>query len=290
MNLDAYPSLEAFLAAPAATVADVAPATMLFTAGGTRRAAALAGISPESDAFPGWVRDQLFNSVGLLFRSGVQHIFMVAFAPTEFKEEGAHRALFDNWIDWVLAGPDSLSHYNRLGWRVRLLGVDSVRLLQPTAARLCAETPRQSPHTLWFAVVPKPAIRWQWLLQSAQAAQARTQEEAIRALYGEEIPPATLLLSFGKPFISPDILPPLLIGQLQCYWRQRPGYSLTEKEWRAILYDYAFLRATWRQDKGGRAAKAVAQRTAWEKGPTLGLGRRLGPFWYPAATPEGDEK
>jgi len=69
---------------------------------------------------------------------------------------------------------------------------------------------------------------------------------------------------------------------LQCYWSQRPGFRLDERQLRRILYDYAYTRRTWREDKTGRAEKALAHRSVWERGPTIGLGVRLGPFWYPA--------
>ena len=51
-----------------------------------------------------------------------------------------------------------------------------------------------------------------------------------------------------------------------------------------MFYDYAYLRPTWRADKLDRAKAALAHREAWEDGPILGLGMRLGPFWYPAPT------
>ena len=78
------------------------------------------------------------------------------------------------------------------------------------------------------------------------------------------------------------IIPPLLVGQLQCYWSQQPGYTLTEVQLRTILYDYAYLRTTWQEEKLERAKTALDHRQAWEEGPTLGLGMRLGSFWYPA--------
>ena len=52
------------------------------------------------------------------------------------------------------------------------------------------------------------------------------------------------------------------------------------------FYDYAYLRATWQADKEGRATAARAHRSIWESAQTLGLGTRLGPFWYPAPFPE----
>ena len=111
--------------------------------------------------------------------------------------------------------------------------------------------------------------------------QACTRAEAIHALYGEDVPLITLYLAFGKPTISADLLPPLLAGPVQCYWTQRPGYQLTTDELRLVLFDNAFLRKTWREDKTGRAEQAMATRAAWEQGPILGLGMRIGPFWYP---------
>jgi len=80
----------------------------------------------------------------------------------------------------------------------------------------------------------------------------------------------------------PDLLPPALMGQVQCYWSQQPGYTLTETQLRTILYDYAYLRHTWQKEKLERAKEALVHRQAWEEGPILGLGIRLGPFWYPA--------
>ncbi len=56
---------------------------------------------------------------------------------------------------------------------------------------------------------------------------------------------------------------------------------MDEKQLRAIFYDYAFLRQTWKEDKSGRADKALAQRELRERGDVLGLGTRKGPFWYP---------
>jgi hypothetical protein len=119
-------------------------------------------------------------------------------------------------------------------------------------------------------------------LLAAQQTQLPTRADAIRVLYGEDIPPATLYLAFGKPMISLALIPPLLVGQLQCYWCQQPGFTLTETQLRTILYDFAYLRPTWRAEKLERAKQALAHREAWEEAPILGLGMRLGPFWYPA--------
>lgn len=282
MNLAPIPSLEQFLAAPIEEVAKVAPATMIYAAGGTRRHAAFEGIEPWSDEFVSWERSLVVSRLDLIFRHGVRNVLVIILTPDNFREVNRYQAKLLERAKWVIAGPESIDDYTRLGWRVRLIGAENIPELQPTAEYLRAVTPKQSEHTFYWNVVLDNESPWQQLLNAAQNSRVSTRAEAIRALYGEEIPPATLYLGFGKPMISLELIPPLLIGQLQCYWSQQPGHTLTEMQLRTILYDYAYLRRTWHAEKLERAKEALAQRKAWEEGPILGLGMRLGPFWYPA--------
>lgn len=285
------PTLEEFQASSLETVSAITPPTLIFAAGGTRRGAALAGVSPQSDDYARWSRERMVSCFDLIFRHGVQHIFTFAIVNSQFQEvtEGYREKLL-GWVDWGLAGPEALRDYAELGWRVRLLGIDGLQPLQKTAQRLEDATPEDYCHTLWWYVVPDLDAPWRWLLEAAHRAQAQSRQEVVRALYGEDVPPASLFLSFGKPMVSPALLPPPLVGSLHCYWLQRPSYELNERELRNILYDYAYLRSTWKEDKGGRAEQALLHRQAWEEGPTVGLGQRLGPFWYPAPIdpPDGE--
>jgi hypothetical protein len=154
--------------------------------------------------------------------------------------------------------------------------------LQSTADRLQAGTPAHSQHTLWLYVSGTPDAHWTSVLAAAHKSQARTRAEIVRALYGEDIPPATLCLSYGKPFIAADILPLVVADEVQCYWTQRPGFALDQRLVRQIFYDYAYTRRTWQQDKSTRYAEVLAHRSLWEEPRVLGLGRRVGAFWYPA--------
>jgi hypothetical protein len=106
--------------------------------------------------------------------------------------------------------------------------------------------------------------------------------ELVAALYGEEIPPATLYLGAGKPQVEDSQIPLLLVGKLECYWRQHLGYDLDAETLRTILYDYAYIRPTWQADKTGRSEQVLEFAQAWENPPVVGMGQRLGPFWYPA--------
>lgn len=275
------PDLAEFLAAPIEQVANVVPATVLFAPGGTRRAAALAGISMQSDDYARWSRERMIECAGLLFRFGVRHLFMNIVRPPQLAEVGRYRERLFDWLEWGLAGPEALADYRRLGWRVRLVGVEEIPELHAAADRLVAATPVCWTHTIWWYVSVEPDAHWKSLLVAAQRAQARTQAEAIRALYGEDIPLARLCLSFGKPMIAADMLPLLVTGEVQCYWVQRPGFELDETTLRHIIYDYAYLRSTWTQDKSARYGEVPAQRALWERRLILGLGRRVGGFWYP---------
>ena len=285
MNLREKPTYDQFIAVDLEKIKHVAPASVVYTMGGTRRAAAIAGIKPESDEYIRWTRQNMIQGVQLLFKYGVQHVFVTAITPDNYRESGAYRKRLIEFTDWGIAGPEAIADYRRLGCRVRLLGSDSIPELQATAERLIQQTVSQSKHTLWCLAVPNEETPWQQILRL----NASTKEEAIKALYGEFIPPITMFLSSGKPLFTLNLLPPLLVGKVQCYWRQQPGHTLTESEWLNILYDYAFTRATWRQDKEGRAEKAVAHLNIWQKAPTLGIGIQLGPFWYPQSIPSLDE-
>ncbi len=66
------------------------------------------------------------------------------------------------------------------------------------------------------------------------------------------------------------------------YWLQKPGFLTDEREVLRILYDYVITRNTWREDKTGRAEEALAHQHTFDRNYTLGVGQKLGPFWYPS--------
>ncbi len=277
------PTEDQFLIAPAEVVASVAPKSMVVAPGGTRREAVMAGINPNSDDFAKFMFGRMSSQFDMMFRNGVRHLFSGTITPNQWNEVGPYRHKLIGWVASYLASDEALETYNRNGWKVRLTGWQTVPEFQPVAERLERETPREGTRSLWWWTAPTYESIWEQLLAAAHRTGARTRDELIRAFYGEDVPLISLYLGFGKPEVSPVHLPPILAGQVQCYWTMRPGYSLDEVEFRKILYDYAYLRPTWKADKTGRAENAVAHRDMWLQGPTLGLGMRLGEdFWYPA--------
>ncbi len=275
------PTLEQFLRGPIAMVQSVAPETVVYGPGGTRRQAALSGISPESDGYADWTRQRMAESIEALAQIGVRHIIMNLLRPAQMAEVGRYRERLLAWLADGLAGDAALGEWQRRGWRVRLLGGAEIPELRQAAERLAAVASTDGAPTVWWYVCPSERTPWDSLLAAVRDGHAGSQAEAIRYLYGEDIPPATLYLAFGKPIVSYDIIPPLLAGELQCYWTQQPGFRIDEETLRHILYDYAYLRRTWKQDKIERYTAISQQRDLWAQRRVLGLGRRLGPFWYP---------
>ncbi|MEZ4659294.1 MAG: hypothetical protein R2911_17160 [Caldilineaceae bacterium] len=282
MNETTIPLLDEFVAGPVENIRQVAPETMVYAPGGTRRSAVFSKIEPWSEKHMVWARTSLIHNIDLIFQHGVRHILAPAVTPTNVQEAHQHRHKLYAMADWVLAGEESLQYYARNGWRVRMVGGENIAELQAAARRLVDNTAQRAEHTLWWLIMPEHNTFWNMLLSSAHRTPFNIREEIVQAIFGEIVPPATLLLAFGKPTFSLGLLPPFLFDEVECYWTQRVGYSLDQEQLRTVFYDYAYLRKTWQPDKLTRAYKATAHQAAWEEGPILGLGMRLGPFWYPA--------
>lgn len=281
-NLDTIPTQEEFLAAPHEVIAAIAPRSMVYAPGGTRRSAAFAGIEPGSERYLRWLSEQMLPCLETIFRYGVNHVFMPFIMLGHVNEANADIAKEVVIPAARLAtDPYLLTSFRDRGWRLRLTTCAYHELLQPYMQRLHEGTATDSRHTLWGTMVPSHSLWWSNLLALARMQQIESHDDAIRALYGESIPPITLCLSFGKPMVSPDLFPPLLMGSVQCYWSQQIGYSLTDQQFRKVLYDAVYLRKTWQKDKAMRAKEAQDDQTIWEQEVVLGLGKRLGPFWYP---------
>lgn len=284
MGNQSIPTLAEFLDVALEQIANVAPTTMAYTPGGTRRAGVLAGIEPWSQTFVQWVRGEMLRCCDVIFAHGVRNLLLPALVPTNFQEVNRYRDQLIDWVSWGIAGTETKAHYQMRGWRVRLIHDQRIPELAAVATALERFTAQDAPQTLYWTVVMDTTGLWEQLLPRVLQAQAQTQAEAIYACYGEAIPPANLLLSFGKPTISHGLIPPFLLGEVECYWTQRAGYSVDAPLLRTIFHDYAYLRHTWQPEKLTRAYAAGEDPDAWQEGPTLGLGQRLGPFWYPALT------
>jgi hypothetical protein len=275
------PTLEQFLLSPLKNIIETVPNSIVYAPGGTRRSALFQNIEPWTREYIQWAQAGTINCLELIFRHGVRHIFLPLFMSRHVQEITDLEKELARPASYFVASDSMLEAYCARGWRVRLTGGDFSPHLREAQARLRAETPASSQKTLWWTASLGIQAQWETIFASIAGKHIQSTADAIRAVYGEDVPPITLFLGFGKPFVSPELFPPLLQGDVQCYWSQQIGYSLTERQLRMILYDYAYLRQTWSEDKTARAAQAQADRALWESEYILGLGRRIGPFWYP---------
>ena len=283
MDENLIPSLENFLTNQVSEIAKTAPTSMIYSVGGTRRRAALANIPRES--YADFTREQMVRTAHLIFQHGVQHLFMPVAMPEQFSEVTPnYREYLWHWTDQGTAGPEALADYERYKWRVRIVFNKYLPRLTSAETRLEATLDYDTPHNLWFLVIPDYDLPWQVMVDIIHQAKTKTHAEAVRLLYGEDVPPVTLYLGTGKTVTSLAWLPPFLLDKqkVQFYWSQRPGYSLDQEQLRTILHDYYYLRRTWLKDKSKRPEQALAYRQVWDQGPTIGVGTRLGPYWYPA--------
>lgn len=286
------PTLEAFLAAPAEQVAAVAPKTVMIAITGTRRAATLARVSFQGREYVQWARKHMIRYVDLLFQHGVEHIIATGLVPANLVEHAAVRDRYLSSAVWGMSEPGTLADYERVGCRVRLISAARDGQLKAADDLVRQATAGHDPtRTLWWSFVIEDEDPWELVVRAARQASGATRAELIRALYGEDIPPAGMFLAFGKPIIAADFIPPLLVGNMQCYWSQRPGFSMDEPMLRRIFYDYAYVRPTRTGgERTSRHAGLLAQQAAWETDAVLGVGQKLGGFWYPApfaGVPEG---
>jgi hypothetical protein len=270
-------ALEAFLTAPIEEVIAVAPTTVMIAITGTRRAAVLAGKPFQGDEYVRWARERVIDFLDLLFRHGIQHIVATVIVPVNLIEHAATRERYLAAAIEGLTGAESRADYARLQCRARLIAPPDLPSLHSIDAELRRSTSSASSRTVWWHVIVSGDDPWRMVFAAAERAPAPTRADLIQALYGEDIPPATMFLGFGKPVIAPHSFPPLLLGDIQCYWSQRPGFSMDERMLRRILYDYAYLRP-----RGRPGATPEQQHAAWGADAVLGIGQHLGGFWYPA--------
>jgi hypothetical protein len=275
------PTETEFLAAPVEAVAAVAPRAMVYAPGGTRRSAIFAGVEPWSKEYLHMGQDGVVACLDVLFRHGVEHVFspMIMLGHTNEVENVEQQLIIP--MGRFVTDEHFLRLFREYKWRVRIAPSAYHELLQPFIEILARETAQDAPHTWWMTFTPTYDSWWSSILAHAKSMQITSRADLVRAVYGEDVPPITFCLAFGKPTISPDLFPPLLMDNVQCYWSQQVGLGLDDQQFRKMLYDYTYLRQTWQKDKTARARAAVEHQDIWQQEVILGLGTRLGPFWYP---------
>jgi len=260
------------------------PRSMIFAAGGTRRAAALAGIR-DQDKYVKWSAEQLLTSFGLFAKYGIEHIVTHAIVPTQWNEvTPGYREKLVGWISETLTSDQTITAYQNRNWRETMIGIESIHEFKAVSKQLKKIFPVKEKYKLTIHYAATPTYETHWRdVSRILSKKSYTQRDLILAKYKEDIPPIQLYIGYGKPVMSSAVCPPLLsaFDGMHCYWLQKPGFVTNEKSVLKILYDYAFTRRTWIKDKSERTAKVLNFRDAMSRETILGVGTRLGPFWYP---------
>jgi hypothetical protein len=134
---------------------------------------------------------------------------------------------------------------------------------------------------LWWTFAATPGSPYTHALAVIAGRNVRTQAEAIAAIYGPEVAPCRMYIGGGKPFLTAEFQLPFLIDEAQAMWYQMPGYrGLSPTIIRRVIYEATVMRSTWSENKDRRYADVQDRREEWERPLILGVGRRLGAFWY----------
>ena len=180
-----------------------------------------------------------------------------------------------------------MSDYARLGWQVRLIGAESWPELLPAAQRLCELPMRENGPTVWFTVASHAETRWDvdFRCRSARRRFQRAKKQFVRSMArifhwqrcSSVLESHRSLRRSCRPF----------------WWviYSATGASIWDMTWTSVpCARYCMtLRTygkTWRTDKSGRAEQVHNYQSAWDDPPVIGLGMRLGPFWYPVPVSE----
>lgn len=277
-------SFEEFCVLPPEEIAQNIPSSMIYAAGGTRRAATLAGIKGQ-DGYVKWSAEQLLISFGLFAKYGIRHIVTHAIVPTQWDENTPdYREKLVGWITDTLLDEKTVTAYQARNWREAMVGIEGISEFKSVAKKLKKTFPAKFDYdlTVYYAATPTYTTHWE-NMGRILSKRISSQDDLILAKYKEAIPPIKLYVGYGKPVMSSAVCPPLMgsFDGMHCYWLQKPGFVTNEKTVLKILYDYAYTRKTWIKDKSQRTAKVLNFRKAMARETVLGVGMRLGPFWYP---------
>ena len=274
-------------------VRSVAPRTVMLCGAGTRRAAMLQGLHPKSQQE--YFRWSLYESCACFerwFYHGVRDLFICLFRSSQVREGGAYkRGLIPLTIE-VLTELADIWAQTPPPYALLTFGDGDFPELSAILERLRAVTARPGVPRLWWTFFAAPGSPYTHALSMLAGRDVRTQAASIAAIYGPDVEPCRLYVAFGKPILTAELQLPFLIDEAQAMWYQTPGYHiLSDTMIRRMIYEAVYTRSTWVEDKADRYETVPEHRTVWERPIVLGLGCRMGGFWYPASNVllEGDE-
>ena len=176
-------SFDEFCNLPPNEIAKHTPASMIFAAGGTRRAAKLAGIE-DSNEYVRWSAEQLLTCFGLFAKYGIEHIITHAIVPSQWMEVTPdYREKLVEWVKGTLTSKATISEYERRGWREAVIGTDPLSELGYLKEKLSDAFPKSNYSlTVYYAATFSYNSPWE-NLSSVLEQGWKTQDDLILAQY-----------------------------------------------------------------------------------------------------------
>ncbi|GAB4505079.1 MAG: diterpene synthase [Anaerolineales bacterium] len=294
-------SFEAFLQLSSQQVADLVresgPKVVVFPINGTRRWFMLEyGQEHWDDPLEAYVErvgGQTIALNRLIFDHGI-HTLLIPVLGREMLEtrENYMEQLGARGLAWLASHPDFLSFYQEYGVRVRFYGDYRPKIQSTPYAYLLdmfdevmEKTSRNDRHRLFYGVFADDATSTLACL-SIRYHQERgvvpDKQTLIQLYYGEPLSPADIFIGFDK--FSVYDYPLLSCGQEDLYFTAAPSLYMTERQLRAILYDYLYLRRASQlpyETLTAQAWKHLRQFYGEYRHVTFGTGRLENGVWLP---------
>jgi hypothetical protein len=245
------------------------------------------------------------DNLKVFFSHGLPILFTPLFSRSVLgRGPGYQRLTALETLKIIFAGDTWLGFYAARDVRVRVYGDLSV-LAQPGCEQALGWIERaqqitrtHTAHTLFIGIGGVPRVGHDAMMAAARFYRERQREpsadELVEFLYGQPVPQADFFLMNCK-LGGLGALPALIGGgDTQVYYLPAPGVlALTERTYRAILYDLLYMRPETAAREGGHVfgPKERARLHDWydaHKGIVIGVGGRIGNIWVPDQSPRFD--
>ncbi len=291
-----------FISLPPDEVARLAheagPVVCVFPINGTRRWFLLE-FPPETwkenDFLSAYLQTSIQRQIELyqlIFTHGIDTLMMPVFGPDLLTRGEGYLHMAITALSQLATNPAFLNFYQARGVRVRFYG-DYRRYLKDTPGEhlidLFDQVTQATAHNercrMLFGVFGHDAaetigeIAVRYFQEFHRLPDKHT---LVERYYGEYIPPVSLFIGFDK--FSAFDMPLVATGSEDLYFTVSPSPYLTERQFRAILYDHLYARRVEEPDYESLPKESIERMRAFyqfNQEHTMGVGFVRDGFWYP---------
>lgn len=228
----------------------------------------------------------------LIFSHGIDTLMMPVFGPDLLTRGEGYLHMAITALSQLAVHPAFLNFYKESGARVRFYG-DYRRYLKGTAGehlidlfdQVTQTTANNTGCRMLFGVFGHDAaetigeIAVRYYQEFHRLPDKRT---LVERYYGEYIPPVSMFIGFDK--FSAFDMPLVATGSEDLYFTVSPSPYLSERQFRAILFDHLYARRVEEPDYESLPKESIERMRAFYKfnqESTLGVGFVRDGFWYP---------